>query len=143
MVNWIYFALIAAIGFGVQAILFRFAMDKGVSSTLVTAIIFSLASVVIWSYAAATEKIILPTKNYIILALVVASIISAFANIAGFKSISTVPNPGYAVAVYSTSILITTVLSLFVFNLKVNLMGLVGVAFIFIGIVLLSGIIKV
>jgi uncharacterized membrane protein len=141
--NWFQLALLAALGFATQTILFKVILERGISAVLLTTFIFSITTIVLWVYSFSAEKIIIPNKADIITILIIASIITAASNIFSFKAIDASKNPGYPAAVWSSSIVLVTIVSLFVFNLTFDFIKTIGVIVIFIGIILLSGVIKI
>jgi uncharacterized membrane protein len=141
--SWLQLALLAAIGFAVQTILSKVVLERGVSTVLFTTLIFTITSIVLWIYTFSAEKIVLPSKVDIITLLIVVSVITAASNLLSFRAIDTSKNPGYPAAVWSSSIVLVTFISLFVFKAPFDLIKTAGVIFIFIGIVFLSGVIKI
>ena len=140
MEMWYYFSILAAVFFGIQMIFIKI-MLKEISSELLTTLIFSTTSIMLWVYIFSVQKIAIPNQTMLIL-LLITTVITVIANLAAFKAISLVSNPGYHTALSSSlNMVIIFALSLIIFSLKPNLFGVVGITFIIIGVVFLSRVI--
>ena len=137
METWYYFAIIAAVFFGLMVVLIKVMITKGIGSELLTAYFFTITSIMLWVYILLTHKVAIPNQSVLIL-LIISSAIAVIANLLGFKAIGLSSNPGYYRAIDSIGIIVAFIISIFVFNLKPDLFGILGITFIVIGVILLS-----
>jgi len=135
--NWFILSLLAAFAFGGMTLLFRIATDKGISPVLGLFYIILVATILLGVYNFSVEKSFVTSKNIIII-LIIAGVFSFIGNTLLFKALGSAPNPGYAEAVGSLRILLITFISILIFSLKLNLLGILGSIFVVIGIILLS-----
>jgi uncharacterized membrane protein len=136
--NWFIFALISALCLGTTTVLLEVIMGKGLTPVMTTAFIFSVAGIFLWGFILFTQKVVFPTNKILISLLIVTGIISAIASLTLFTSIKFASNPGYSRAISSLSILVAFTISIFVFNLKFDTLGFIGVFLILAGAMLLS-----
>lgn len=138
--NWFIFAVIGSVFFGIQAILFKFILNKGLNFTLLTTYFFTITTFLLWIYTFTTQNLALPNKEIMVL-LIVSSLLAVIGNLAFFKSLNLVKNAGYTQAVGSLSIVVSFILSIFLFNLKLDFIGIAGIITIIVGVILLSKVI--
>ena len=135
--NWFTLSLISALGFGIIP-LFLKAVQQTLPSQVVMAWYYSIVAVIMWIFVSVTTKITTPTKENIIL-LIVVSILAAIADLAIFYAYKLSSNAGYPRSIQAFSIIIATILSAVMYRQFPSTLGIVGTTFIFIGVVLLSG----
>lgn len=135
--NWLLLSIGAAVSFSLMTLLFRAVVEKGVSSSVALGLILTIATIAIWVYTIFTEKIAMPS-NMLIIMLLIAGVASAIGNILLFKGVATAPNPGYAEAASSLRIVFITIISIFLFALKPQPIGIVGILLITGGLILLG-----
>lgn len=135
--NWFALAFISAFFFGVQTILTKVVLERGLSSSLITTYFFSITSVFLWIYIFITQRVILPHTSVFWLLLLIG-IVALISNLTLFKSYQLADNPGYVRAISSLGILIVFVLALFTFDLKFNVMSGLGILLITVGTIILS-----
>lgn len=135
--NWFIFSLIAAFSFTGMTLLFRIVTDKGISPLIGIFYILLVATILFGIYNFSVEKSFILNKNIIIL-LIIAGAFSFIGNAAISKAIASASNPGYAQAVGSFRIVLITFISILLFNLKPNILGILGSVFVFTGLFLLS-----
>ena len=121
MLNWFVLSLVSAIGFGIIPLFIK-SLQQSLSPQVVMA-----------------SKITVPSLKNSMLIMVV-SIIAAIADLSIFYAYKLVLNAGYPRSVQAFSIIIATILSVIVYKQFPSTTGVVGVIFIFIGVVLLSGV---
>ena len=138
MANWLIFAVISAILFGSLTVLFKFILNRGFNSELLIAYVFSFASIAIWIYIFVMGKFAFPSKDLGFLILISALVMAA-ANFTLFISYKLVSNPSFPSAVQnSLAIVVVFLFSIFVFKLRPDLFGIMGVGLIISGVALLS-----
>lgn len=135
--NWFILSLLAAFAFSGMILLFRVATDKGVSPILGIFYIVLVAAILLGGYIFAVEKNFMTSTNILII-LIIAGIFSFIGNALIFKAVSSAPNPGYPVAVEALRIVLITVISILIFTLKPNPIGIFGTLLVVAGIILLS-----
>lgn len=136
--NWFILALIGAIGFGINIVLFKVIMNRGLPPLFTTTYLFTFTTILLWVYILTTQKITFPTDPVILTFLIVTSLIAVAANLVAFTSFKLVSNPGYSQAVTSLSVLVAVILSIFAFKLKADALGITGSLFVIIGLFLLA-----
>ncbi len=136
-INWFSLALISAFFFGVQTLFTKVVLNTGLSSSLVTAYVFTITSIFLWVYVFFTQKIALPSTQ-VSWVFVIMGVIALISNLTLFRSYQLTANPGYVRAVSSLSILITLLISLFVFHLKLNFASAAGAVLVTAGTILLA-----
>jgi len=137
MVNWFVLAVIAAVSFGIMVVLIKITLTKGLNSVLLTTYLFTFTTIFLWIYVALTQKIIIPSTSISILILITA-LVAVIANLTLFKSYNLVSNPSYTHAVGSISVIVAFLLSIFIFNLRPDLISIIGIMLIIGGTVLLA-----
>ena len=137
MANWFVLAIISAISFGIMVVLYKVILAKGLNSALLTTYFFTATTILLWVYVLFTQNISLPSKEISMLILLTA-VVAVLANLTLFESYNLVSNPGYARAVSSVSVIVAFVASLFLFNLRPDLLGVAGIALIVSGTMLLA-----
>jgi uncharacterized membrane protein len=135
--NWFTLSLISALGFGIIP-LFLKAVQQTLPPQVVMAWYYSIVAIIMWIFVSITTKITTPTKENIIL-LVIVSILAAIADLAIFYAYKLSSNAGYPRSIQAFSIIIATLLSAIMYRQLPSTLGIVGTTFIFIGVVLLSG----
>lgn len=136
--SWFLPAFLSSIVFGVNIVIFKAIINKGLSPVLTTTYLFTFTTVILWTYLLATEKVIFPTNSTILGLLLISSLIGTFANLAIFNSFKLASNPGYVQAVGSLSALIAVIISIFVFKLNIGILGIIGSLLIGVGLILLA-----
>jgi uncharacterized membrane protein len=135
--SWFYLSLIAAVIAGVQTVITKIALNKGLSSSVIAAYIFSITAVFLWTYLFLRESVVLPNREIAIL-LIIISAMALVLNLVIFKALQIANNPGNVQAVSALGILVTFIISLIVLNLKFDLYSAAGIALVVLGTVLLS-----
>lgn len=138
MSNWFIFSLVSAIGFGIIPLLLK-VLQQTYSPQIIMAWYYSIVAIILWTFSSFTTKISVPSLKNAGLVLLV-SILAAIADLSIFYAYKLVSNAGYPRSIQAFSVIIATVLSAIVYRQFPSTLGLVGVIFIFIGVVLLSGI---
>lgn len=85
------------------------------------------------------EKLVKPTVNHIILFLI-SGVLSFFMFMWMRKAQISSPNIGYVNAIVYSSLLVTILLTVFLFKDKLHIRGLLGALFIIIGLALITSI---
>ncbi len=142
VLSWFQLALLVAVGFATQTILCKFIMNRGVSPLLLVTLVFTVSSIVMLAYSFYMKEFTAITTD-IVAMIIIASLITAVANILSFRAVSIADNPGYPGAVWTSSIVIITLASLFVFKLPFDFIKIIGIILVFIGVVMISGIVKI
>ena len=135
--NWFYLAVISSVFFGFQMVFIKYIMNRGLNAVLAVTYVFTITTIILWGYTFLTEKSLVPDKNIMML-LLFSSVIVAIANITVFKALDMVSNPGYVRAIGSLSIVIAFLLSVYIFKLNINPIGIAGIAIIILGTIVLS-----
>lgn len=138
MFNWFVLSLISAIGFGIIPLFIK-TLQTTLSPQVVMAWYYSIVAIIMWIFSLTTAKVVIPSTKSSILLLIV-SIIAAVADLSIFYAYKLASNAGYPRSVQAFSIIIAGVLSALIYKQFPSTIGIVGVIFIFIGVVLLSGI---
>jgi len=138
MLNWFVLSLVSAIGFGIIPLFIK-SLQQSLSPQVVMAWYYSIVAIILWIFSFFTSKITVPSLKNSMLIMVV-SIIAAIADLSIFYAYKLVLNAGYPRSVQAFSIIIATILSVIVYKQFPSTTGVVGVIFIFIGVVLLSGV---
>ena len=138
MFNWFVLSLVSAIGFGIIPLLLK-VLQQTYSPQIIMAWYYSIVAIILWIFSSFTTKISVPSLKNAGLVLLV-SILAAIADLSIFYAYKLVSNAGYPRSVQAFSVIIATVLSAIVYRQFPSTLGIVGVVFIFIGVVLLSGI---
>lgn len=120
-----------------QILFTKIVLNSGLSSGIVTAWVFTITSIFLWAYVFFTQEIVLPSSKVLWL-FVIMGVIAMISNLTLFKSYQLTENPGYVRAVSSLSVLITFILSLFVFHLKLNFASATGAVLVTVGTILLA-----
>jgi len=136
MLNWFVFSLVSAVGFGLIPILLK-SLEQTYSPQIVMAWYYSLVAIFLWVFSFFTTKLSFPSlKNSG--TVLILSILAAVADLAILYAYKYATNAGYPRSIQAFSIVIATVLSAIVYRQFPSTLGIVGVIFIFIGVVLLS-----
>lgn len=138
MFNWFVLSLVSAMGFGIIPLLLK-VLQQTYSPQIIMAWYYSIVAIVLWIFSSFTTKISVPSLKNAGLVLLV-SILAAIADLSIFYAYKLVSNAGYPRSIQAFSVIIATVLSAIVYRQFPSTLGMVGVVFIFIGVVLLSGI---
>lgn len=136
--NWFTLSLISALGFGIIPLILK-TVQQSLPPQFVMAWYYSIVAVIMWVFVSFTTKVSVPTPKNIWLLLIV-SVLAAIADLAIFYAYKLASNAGYPRSIQAFSIVIATILSAIIYHQFPSTLGLVGTTFIFIGIVLLSGI---
>lgn len=135
--NWFVLSFISALGFGVIPLILK-TVQQSLSPQLVMAWYYSIVAILMWIFVSLTTKITIPTKENIML-LIIVSILAAIADLAIFYAYKLASNAGYPRSIQAFSIIIATILSAIIYHQFPSTLGIVGTTFIFIGVILLSG----
>lgn len=138
MFNWFVLSLVSAIGFGIIPIIIK-SLQQTLPTQVIMAWYYSIVAIILWIFSLSTTKITFPNIKSSMM-IVVLSIIAAIADLSIFYAYKLVSNAGYPRSVQAFSIIIATVLSVIIYKQFPSTTGIVGVVFIFIGVILLSGI---
>lgn len=138
MQNWFILSLISAIGFGIIP-LFLKSIQQTVAPQLVMAWYYSIVAVIMWFVVGFSSKIVIPDVRQSGLIVAVA-IIAAIADLAIFIAYKFASNAGYPRSIQALSIVIATALSAVFYHQLPAPLGVVGTIFVFLGVILLSGI---
>lgn len=138
MFNWFALSLVSAIGFGIIPLLLK-VLQQTYSPQIIMAWYYSIVAIILWTFSSFTTKISVPSLKNTGLVLLV-SILAAIADLSIFYAYKLVSNAGYPRSIQAFSVIIATVLSAIFYRQFPSTLGIVGVVFIFIGVVLLSGI---
>lgn len=134
--NWIFYALIAFFAWGIANLGFRYISEK--DPVAMTLFMYVAATAVLGGYTLVTfgDRDVSLNKYGIVAALMgLGSIVGTIAIIKGTEI---APNPGYVIAISSASVIIVTLLSLFIYGSELSLINLIGVVTVVVGIALLS-----
>lgn len=138
MSNWFVFSLVSAFGFGLIPLLLK-SLEQTYSPQIIMAWYYSLVAIFLWIFSFFTTKLSFPSlKNSG--TVLILSILAAVADLAILYAYKYASNAGYPRSIQAFSIVIATILSALVFRQFPSTIGIIGVLFIFIGVVLLSGI---
>ena len=138
MLNWFVLSLVSAIGFGIIPLLLK-SLEQAYSPQIVMAWYYSIVAIFLWIFSSFTTKLSFPSlKNSG--TLLILSILAAVADLAILYAYKYASNAGYPRSIQAFSIVIATVLSAIVYRQFPSTIGIIGVLFIFIGVILLSGI---
>lgn len=136
--NWKIFSVIAMILFSIMTLMIISQVKKGLSVPFIMFII-AIIWLVGYGYLMFKEGVSFSLPASTISALLIIGILSFSGNLLSFYAIIQAPNPGYASAINSCSIVIITVASILLGNSpKINLMEIAGISMCFGGIVLLN-----
>lgn len=138
MFNWFVFSLVSAFGFGLIP-LFLKSLEQTYSPQIVMAWYYSLVAIFLWIFSFFTTKLSFPSFKNSGMVLIL-SILAAVADLAILYAYKYASNAGYPRSIQAFSIVIATILSALVFRQFPSTIGIIGIVFIFMGVVLLSGI---
>ncbi len=132
--TWVIYAFIGFIGYFFVNFLFKFVSSE--NPLMISLILYGTAAISMLVLLAPKMQFALSTKAIIIAAII--GISSVVATVFALKSIALAPNPGYSGAIYSANFVLVTLISVLVFGSSLSLVKFIGVAAVFIGLVLLS-----
>jgi len=135
--NWFTLSLISALGFGIIPLILK-TVQQSLPSQIAMAWYYSIVAIIMWVFVSLTTKITTPNPKNISL-LIIVSILAAIADLAIFYAYKLASNAGYPRSIQAFSIVIATILSAIIYHQFPSTLGIVGTTFIFIGVVLLSG----
>lgn len=134
---WIGLSLLASICFTGIYIAYRYLTDLGITSLSIMVYIFLFGGFLNVSHAVYAKHDLKISRN-VLLVLILCSILSYVGNLSQVRSIALAPNPGYAVTVSSSALILFTIVSIFLFGSEFSQIKILGVALCFIGIMLVS-----
>ena len=138
MFNWFVLSLVSAIGFGIIPLILK-VLQQTYSPQIVMAWYYSLVAIFLWIFSSFTTKLSFPSFKNSGLVLIL-SILAAVADLSILYAYKYASNAGYPRSIQAFSVIIATVLSVIVYRQFPSTVGIIGVLFIFIGVILLSGI---
>ncbi|MDY6964493.1 MAG: EamA family transporter [Halobacteriota archaeon] len=134
--NWIIYALIAFFAWGFANLGFKYISEK--DPFVMTLFMYVSATVMLISYTliSFTERDFSLNKYAAVAA--VMGLGSIVGTVAVIKGTEIAPNPGYVIAIFSSSVIIVTLLSPLIYGSELSLLNLLGVMAVIIGIALLA-----
>ena len=153
--NYIFFAVIAAICISIADISNKYLMENGISSVkytfwthgviysiclilLITILLYYPISHITNNETNLKDMITLPNDRNIILLTIIAGLASFIAIFFIFFSFKLSKNIGYTVAIISSTCIFTLLLSKYFFNTDINKYGLMGIMMVISGVYLIS-----
>ena len=133
--NWIVYALIAFLAWGASNLGFKYVSEK--DPLVMSLFMYASASVMLAAYITLTfaQREVSIGKFAIVASLM--GLISIIGSIAVLKGVDTAPNPGYVLAISSSSVIIVTLLSPLIYGSELKTLNLLGVIIVTFGIALL------
>lgn len=133
--NWMVYALIAFLAWGASNLGFKYISGK--DELVMSFFIYASATAMLAGYIAFTfsQRNVSMGKFAIIAALM--GIVSIIGTIAIMKGVEVAPNPGYVLAISSSSVIIVTLLSPLLYESELSPLNLIGVIVVIFGIALL------
>lgn len=135
--SWFIFALIGMISFACMALsIKKLTYDLPTAVILLYLFAFTTPAYLIYNVATGTP---LKINCSALLFLLMASVLAFIGNLCDVEALRLAPNAGYSSAIKSGQIIVITITAFLLFkDQRITLSGLVGVALIFCGVVLLS-----
>ena len=142
MMSWVYYAIVGAIALTVQIIMLTKLPKLGFSITLVNAIVFTAAGIMMTIVHFCSKESTLSLSSlwkleYGLLFLITAIAIF-FVNHFTIKALKLSPNPGYVIAIQNISTVLVTLISVVMLNAELSSLKSLGIVFVVIGVCLLS-----
>jgi drug/metabolite transporter (DMT)-like permease len=135
--NWFLYALLGGVCFGVHAVLVQTTLTSRFTAMVVNTYFFTLGAVMLWSYSIIAGTLPIPDAKTVGKLLLVALVaVVGFWGV--FKGYESTPNLGYVRAVFSVNVLVAFVLSAVLFGMQISSKGVLGMALILAGTVLLA-----
>ncbi len=132
--KWVIFALISFLAYFFVNLLMKFLSHE--NPYLVSLQLYLASALFMFFFMGRNFKIKLDKKSIWI--CIATGISSMIATIFSLKALSTAPNPGYAVAIFSSSYVLIAIISPFVFKSSLDSRKVIGIIATLIGLVLLS-----
>ena len=122
--NWIAYALIAFLAWGASNLGFKYISEK--DPLVMTFFMYASASVMLAAYIAITfaQREVSMGKFAIVASLM--GLISIVGGIAVLKGVETAPNPGYVLAISSSSVVIVTLLAPLIYGSELKTLNLLA-----------------
>lgn len=135
--GWFLYALIAMVSFTFMFLFLTQIGKLGLRAEITLVYYFIVAAVIIAVYGL-SSKLQFNVSQYLLLFILLAAIFGAIGNVFLLKSMTSAPNPGYAIAVSGIHIMLVAVISIFLFNAEFTLVKILGVVLSVTGVILLS-----
>lgn len=135
--DWFAYSLIGMVSFALMILLYKKLLLLGLNPTTLNLYIFGLVFIGLLFVTLKSKTPVSVSKNIIIL-LLVTSVFSLIGNTSQLKAFDKAPNPGYAVAVLSTQVILVTVLSKILFGSDFSFWKIVGIVVTMLGIAIIA-----
>jgi|SRR3989344_1580242 len=136
-INWILSAILAALSFTFMILIYKKLLLLNINQNILNLFIFGLVFLGFGIVLVSTKTSIKITFFMLIL-LIIAAVFSLLGNYFQVKAVNDAPNPGYAITLQSTSLILITILSIFLFKSSFSWVKLVGILVVIFGSYLLS-----
>jgi drug/metabolite transporter (DMT)-like permease len=134
--NWFLKSLIGMLFTAGAIIALKALTSRGVPTEFMTASYFILMAAITAAFIF-SRKINIPVAKKIAPLIIILGILGAAANFILFEAVRMAPNPGYAMAIFHTEIVLVAVASVFLFKSELNWKSLLGVLLVAAGVILL------
>lgn len=131
---WVIYAFLALIGYCFVNFLLKLVASG--NPLVVSFVLYGAGAICMLGILAFKPEFSLSPRSIII--AVAIGIASAVATTLGIKSIHLAPNPGYSVAIYSSSFVFLTIISVFAFGSPLTFKKFLGILAVLFGLILLS-----
>lgn len=135
--DWLSWALLAGLFFGMLTIAVRYATDDGVDARVATVVVLFVAgSMFLGASLVNRTSLRLENRHYLMIGITIA--FATVGNVMEFIAFERAPNLAYAIAIDNTRMIILFLVSSFLFSEKLNRVKALGIILTFIGVILLS-----
>lgn len=136
-INWVLSAIFAALSFTFMILIYKKLLLLNINQNILNLFIFGFVFIGFGIVLVSTKTPVKITFFMLIL-LIIAAVFSLLGNYFQVKAVSNAPNPGYAITLQSTSLILITILSIFLFKSSFSWVKLVGITVVILGSYLLS-----
>ncbi len=135
--DWVYYSLIAAVGFGIIPLLLTYLSHNKISPLIIGAWFWSLTALLFIVSSLLTARKELKIPNSSIKWFVLLAIVAVITNYFSVKALQVGPNTGLVRSIQASAVIVATAGAYYFFHETVSVRAGIGVGLIILGIILI------
>lgn len=137
--SWYIYSIATALCFTGMVLCTRYLGNKGFSAKQILTFLLGFALLGFLLLNVGTIPAMLHSENFpaFLVIIIISAIFGVIGNLSDFTAVIKSPNPGFAGAIKSSNVLLTTLLSVLLFNSSLTWLKFLGAVIVIIGVILL------